>query len=82
MRELKLKIMAKNKKRSGFGWGLILGILIAAGAVYYYTNYVNEKDVKKETRKLEKEGRKLEKKAKEEIENAEQEVKKLFDKKD
>lgn len=64
--------MAKNKKSKGFLWGLIIGILIAAGAVYYYQNYYNKT-------KLEREADKIEKKAKKELEKAEEGVKKLFD---
>lgn len=66
-------IMAKKKKSNGFLWGLIIGVILTAGAVYYYQNYYNKTDLEKKTQKLEK-------KAKKEIDKAEEGVKKLFDK--
>ena len=74
--DVKKKPVAKKsvkKKSRGFLWGLILGIVIAAGAVYYYQNYYNKTD-------LERKAQRLEKKAKKELEKAEDGVKKLFDK--
>lgn len=65
--------MAKTKKSKSFLWGLIFGILLTAGAIYYYQNYYNKTE-------LEREAQKLENKAKKGIDKAENEVKKLFDK--
>lgn len=65
--------MAKNKKSSGFWWGLFLGLIIAAGAVYYYQNHYSKSDIKRTSRKLEK-------KAEEGIEKTRDGVKKLFEK--
>jgi hypothetical protein len=65
--------MAKGNKRNSFGWGLLIGIIIAAGAVYYYQNYYKKSDIEKNTQRLEN-------KAKKGINKAEKEVKKIFDK--
>lgn len=65
--------MAKKNKFKGFLWGLIIGILIAAGAVYYYKNYKHKTEIELKAQKLEK-------KAKKELKKAEEGVKKLFDK--
>ena len=67
--------MAKKKRSNGFIWGLVLGIAVTVGAIYYYNNHYKKSD-------LQKEARKIEKKAKKEINKAEDEVKKFFDKKD
>lgn len=64
--------MATKNKSRRFLWGLVIGILITASAVYYYQNYYNKTE-------LERNAHKLEKKAKKEIEKAEDGVKKLFD---
>jgi hypothetical protein len=58
----------KNKKVSGFLWGLILGGLIAAGAIYYYQNHYRKTEIEK-----------LEDKAQKEIEKAQKNVKKLLE---
>jgi len=52
---------------------LIFGIIIAAGAIYYYNNYYRKSDLERKTEKLEKQ-------AKKELEKAEEGVKKLFNK--
>ncbi|MBN1927141.1 MAG: hypothetical protein JW798_15015 [Prolixibacteraceae bacterium] len=66
-------MVKKSKKRNrGFLWGLILGIIIAAGAIWYYNNHYKKSD-------LEKEAKKIEKKAKKEIEKAEDKAKKIFE---
>jgi len=65
--------MSKKNKSNGFIWGLLIGGLLTAGAIYYYNNTYKKSDFEKETRKLEK-------KAKKEIEKAEDGIKKLFDK--
>ena len=71
----KKKTMAKGKqtKKNGFLWGLIIGAVISAGAIYYYNNYMKKSDFEKKTEKLEK-------KAKKEIDKAKDGAKKLFDK--
>lgn len=69
----KSKAKAKKTKNNGFLWGLIIGALIAAGAIYYYNNYMKKSDFEKKTEKLEK-------KAKKEIDKAKEDAKKLFDK--
>ena len=71
----KKKPMAKSKKTKsrGFIYGLIFGIIIAAGAIYYYNNYYRKSDMERKTEKLEKQ-------AKKELEKAEEGVKKLFNK--
>ncbi|MBN2805911.1 MAG: hypothetical protein JXR22_04575 [Prolixibacteraceae bacterium] len=63
----------KQTRNRGFLYGLILGILIAAGAVYYYNNHYKKSELERKTEKLEKQ-------AKKELEKAEDGVKKLFDK--
>jgi hypothetical protein len=63
----------KQTRNRGFLYGLILGILIAAGAVYYYNNYYKKSELERKTEKLERQ-------AKKELEKAEEGVKKLFDK--
>lgn len=69
--------MAKKKSNS-FILGLIFGIVVGAGAVYYIATQMDNSD----TRKLKKESQRIEKQAKKEIDKAGEEVKKLFDKKD
>ena len=63
----------KKSKNNGFIWGLIFGAIIAAGAIYYYNNYMKKSDFEKKTEKLEK-------KAKKGIDEAKENAKKLFDK--
>lgn len=63
----------KKSKNNGFIWGLIFGIVIAIGAIYYYNNYMKKTDLEKKTEKLEK-------KTKKEIYKAKEGAKKLFDK--
>jgi len=64
---------SKSKKRSGFWWGLLLGLIIAAGAVYFYQNHYRKSE-------LETKARKLENSTKEEVEKAEKGLKKFFEK--
>lgn len=62
----------KSKKKSGFWWGLVLGLILAAGAVYFYQNHYQKSE-------LETKARKLEKSTKKEVEKAEKGVKKFFE---
>jgi len=64
--------MAKKSKGRGFMWGLILGVILAIGAIYYYQNYYRKSDLEKSTKQIEK-------KAKKEIDKAKDGAKKLFD---
>jgi hypothetical protein len=58
----------KSKKGSGFIWGLLLGAIITAGAIYYYQNHYRKTEIEK-----------LEERAQKEIDKAQKGVKKLFD---
>jgi uncharacterized protein HemX len=64
---------SKSKKKSGFWWGLVLGLILAAGAVYFYQNHYQKSE-------LESKARKLEKSTKKEVEKAEKGLKKFFEK--
>jgi len=71
----KKKPMARSKKKKsrGFLWGLIFGIIVTVGAIYYYNNYYKKTELQKKTEKLEKN-------AKKQLDKAEDGVKKLFEK--
>jgi uncharacterized protein HemX len=62
-----------KKGKSGLWWGLIIGLVLGAGAVYYYQEHFNKSEFEKKAEKIEKEARK-------EAKKAEKGIKDLFDK--
>lgn len=65
------KSQQKTKKSRALLIGIIIGIVLSIGAVYYYQNYYKNSD-------LERKANKIERQTKKEINNAEKKAKKLF----
>ena len=66
--------MAKknSKGRNRFLWGVVFGVLLAAGVFYLYNKHFSKSEIEKKAEQIQKQARKTTK-------TAEDKVKKLFD---